>query len=174
MPSRSILRLACVTALLIPIGCRDATSTPAGVESVPYRPASTAAAGFTGGLLVQANVGEFHLNDYGDFRIHLKSYDNTDIAVTNSIGAPGAHSGWHSHLGPVLVAVKSGTFTVYYGDDPSCTPHVYAAGTTFIEGTGPHIVRNEGTTSAEFVAVFFSPAGRPRRIDQDAPGNCAF
>jgi hypothetical protein len=88
---------------------------------------------------------------------------------------PGGHSGWHYHPGPVLVVVKTGTITFYMGDDPSCSPQVHPAGTTFIEKGGMvGIARNEGTVDATVVATFFVPAGGPTRIDAAAPGNCAF
>jgi len=89
--------------------------------------------------------------------------------------APGGHSGWHFHPGPVLVVVKTGTITFYMGDDPSCSPHVHPAGTTFFENGGMvGIARNEGSANATVVATFFVPAGSPTRLDADAPGNCPF
>jgi quercetin dioxygenase-like cupin family protein len=90
--------------------------------------------------------------------------------------APGGQSGWHTHPGPSLITVKAGTVTAYSGDDPSCTPHVYAAGTGFIDPGGGHVhlLRNEGSVEAETVAVQILPAGAERRIDAPIPGNCPF
>jgi len=48
-----------------------------------------------------------------------------------------------------LVTVKTGTITFYMGDDPSCSAHVHAAGTTFFENGGMvGMARNEGTVDA--------------------------
>ena len=77
------------------------------------------------------------------------------------------------HPGPVLVVVKTGTITFYMGNDPSCSPQVHPAGTTFIEEGGMvGIARNEGTVQATVVATFFVPAGSPPRIDAAKPSNC--
>jgi hypothetical protein len=69
--------------------------------------------------------------------------------------------------------------TAYDGDDTTCTPHVYTAGTasnTFIDpGDGHvHIVRNETGDVAQTIAVQLIPAGAVRRQDAAAPGNCPF
>ena len=76
--------------------------------------------------------------------------------------------------------VTQGSVTVYDGDDPACTPHVYTAGTpsnAFIDpGDGHvHIIRDESGTVAKTVAVQFVPAGTTtRRQDAPDPGNCPF
>jgi quercetin dioxygenase-like cupin family protein len=89
--------------------------------------------------------------------------------------APGGNFGWHSHPGPSLVIVKSGTSTFYDGNDPTCTPHVYAAGSAYVDpGGDTHIARNEGTTELVIIVARLLPEGAPARIDQPAPGNCPF
>ena len=124
----------------------------------------------------EANLGTFHIQSKaGAYDAELKSHDNTDIVVVSVDVAPGGHSGWHFRPGPVLVIVKTGTITFYMGDDPTCTPHVHPAGTTFFENGGMvGIARNEGTVAATVVATFFVPAGSPTRLDAPASGNCAF
>jgi quercetin dioxygenase-like cupin family protein len=101
-------------------------------------------------------------------------YDVVDQVVTI---AAGGHTGWHSHPGMAIVVVKSGTLTIYYGDDPSCTPHITTAGQVFLDqGYGDvHIGRNEGTTTLELSVTYLDvPIGGAFRIDKPAPGNCAF
>ena len=75
-----------------------------------------------------------------------------------------------------LVTVVSGVVTEYDGDDPSCAPHVYPAGTTFVEpGNHVHLVKNESTTDqAVMIGVQLIPAGAMRRIDAPNTGNCPF
>ena len=88
-------------------------------------------------------------------------------------------TGWHTHPGPSLVIVTQGSLTVYDGDDPSCTPHVYTANTSntsFLDigGGQVHLIRNESGAPAQTIAVQLIPAGAIRRQDADDPGNCPF
>ena len=74
--------------------------------------------------------------------------------------APGGTFGWHSHPGPSLVIVKSGTATFYMADDPACAPHVVPAGSGFVDnGQDTHVVRNEGTVDLVTEVVSLVPAG---------------
>ncbi len=124
---------------------------------------------------VRANVGSFyvHMND-DKFNVQLHAQDNTDIVVGSAVAIPGGHTGWHYHPGPAFVLVKSGVVTVYSADDPSCTGKVYSAGQAFIEGSTPHILRNEGQVDAQLSAAFLVPAGIPQRVDAADPGTCSF
>jgi quercetin dioxygenase-like cupin family protein len=88
--------------------------------------------------------------------------------------APGGHTGWHSHPGVLLVAVKSGAVARYEHD---CTKNTYAAGQSFVERGPQHViyVKNEGTTPAEVQIAYIVPAGTANpalRIDQPAPAGC--
>jgi hypothetical protein len=86
----------------------------------------------------------------------------------------------HRHLAPrgnhslATEMVESGSLTVYHADDPTCTGTTYNAGSTFIEGTTPHYVRNEGAVTSETIGVFIVPAGKPRRIESPILGNRPF
>jgi len=107
----------------------------------------------------------------------IKTHGLSDVYVVDNKIAAGGTTGWHSHPGPSLILVVAGTVTNYMGDDPTCTPHAYAAGTGFIdEGGGDvHILRNEGGAPAETIAVQLLPKDAPRKIDvTPAPGNCPF
>ena len=77
------------------------------------------------------------------------------------------------------MVVTVGTVTAYDGDDPTCTPHVYTAGTANNEFVDPgdghvHIIRNESSAVAQTIAVQLIPEGATRREDAPAPGNCPF
>lgn len=159
--------------------CADNASPPAAPTSRRItsidQPLLSVGSGFTATADVRANVGDFHVQSkFEGLDVELKTHDNADIEVVNQTGIPAATSGWHYHPGPVLVLVKSGVATVYESTDPTCTGKSYPAGTTLIEGTSPHILRNEGTVPLEIVAVFLVPATRARRIESDPPGNCPF
>jgi hypothetical protein len=104
-----------------------------------------------------------------DHGVKFKTKGASDVYVVYNAVAPGGHTGWHSHPGPTVVSVKSGTATEYHADDPG-VPEVHAAGTCFIDdGEGAHLVRNEGTTNLELFAFQVLPAGATRRIDEPAP-----
>ena len=172
---RSIIASVVAVAIGV-LACSDTTPPQASSSTGIGQPSFTTAVDFTTTSVVRGNLGTFHIQSKaGDYDAELKSHDNTDIVVANVTVAPGGHSGWHFHPGPVLVVVRTGTITFYMGDDPTCTPRVHPAGTTFFENGGMvGIARNEGTVEATVVATFFVPAGSPTRLDAQAPGNCAF
>jgi hypothetical protein len=116
----------------------------------------------------------------------IKTVGATDLYVQQNTWDPGTcggcvpSTGWHTHPGPSFVIVTQGSVTVYDGDDPACTPHVYTAGTpsnAFVDPGGGHvhIIRDESGAVAKTVAVQFVPAGTTtRRQDVPDPGNCPF
>ena len=112
-----------------------------------------------------------HRTKYWKARLNTKG--DSDLYVLQNTIAPGGTFGWHSHPGPSLVIVKSGTATFYLADDPSCAPVVVQAGTGFVDsGSDIHVVRNEGSVDLVTVVVSLVPAGFARRIEQPAPANC--
>jgi quercetin dioxygenase-like cupin family protein len=115
-------------------------------------------------------------SDIDGHKVDITTKGASDLYVVDNVIAPGGSTGWHSHPGPSLITVKSGTITEYHSDDPSCTPTVYTAGQTFVDAGGDHehILRNEGSVPAETIAVQIVASGAPRRIDLPAPGNCPF
>jgi hypothetical protein len=158
------------------LACKD-TTTPRGFSNTGIgEPSFTLAKDFTSTLVGRGNLGTFHIQSKAaGYDVELKSHDNTDIAVANIVVAPGGHSGWHYHPGPVLVVVKTGVITFYHGNDPTCTGTVHPAGTAFLEEGGDvGIARNEGAVEVNNVVTFFVPKGSPTRIDAPRPGNCTF
>ena len=120
---------------------------------------------------------QFRINVRGPGREVIHVHNAEETVVQQILIAPGGHTGWHSHPGPVVVVIKSGQISFYDGDDPTCTARTYAAGEAFIDsGQGHvHIARNEGTENLELWATYFDvPPGGPLRIDADSPGNCPF
>ena len=142
---------------------------------------ATPSTGYTSTTLAKAQFGELdsHLHSVpADWQEMIKTKGLSDLYVQSNIFAPGGSSGWHTHPGPSLVIVTQGTLTVYEGDDPSCTPHVYSANGTnaFVDigGGDVHLVRNQGAVEARTIAVQLIPSGAARRIDAPDPGNCSF
>ncbi len=96
------------------------------------------------------------------------------LYVQSNTWDPGGTTGWHTHPGHSLIIVTAGTITAYDGDDPTCSPHVYTAGMTFVDPGGGHVheLRNEGGTPASTIAVQLMPVGAARRSDADQPAAC--
>jgi len=145
-------------------------ATPGSLAATPGSLAPTPGQGVTTTIL----TGPVELED---FRIMSNTPEHTAVIVTrgtsdayivNNVIVPGGHTGWHSHPGVSFVTVRSGTATEYHGGDP--TPHVYSAGSGFVEEAGRvHLIRNEGNTPLELVAFQLIPYGAVRRIDEPAP-----
>jgi quercetin dioxygenase-like cupin family protein len=129
---------------------------------------ATPSSGFMTVLLARSSLAE-------RLKIQTHPHEITDVVMQSVAIAPGGHSGWHYHPGPILVAVKSGTITLYSGDDPTCTPRTVSAGAAFVEEPGHvHLARNEGSVTEQHVSTYILPHGAPTRVDAPDPGNCPF
>lgn len=105
--------------------------------------------------------------------LKLKVSDDIDVVTHTVTIAPGGHTGWHKHPGPVFVTVAAGAITLVYADEPNCTPTVYETGDTFIdEGVRVHIGRNLGSTDLVLSATYLVPVGAGARTDAADPGRC--
>ena len=181
-----------LTAAALFAACEDSTTRQPS-RALITDPSFTVASGFVSTAVARGTAEAFHIRSTDGFDVEIKTKDNTDIAVANVVVAPGGTSGWHSHPGPVLVIVKTGTITFYRagkhggqnGDDengnngkdaPTCSRTVYPMGSAFVEVPAPgHVMlaKNEGSTEATVTATYFAPPGAALRIDQPAPGgNC--
>jgi len=104
-----------------------------------------------------------------DDHIDIKTRDLCDVYVTQLNIKPGGDGGWHSHPGPSIITVKSGTAT-FYDDCVDFARQQFPAGTGFVEDAGcVHLLANEGNVDLEVVVVQIVPFGMPRRIDEPAP-----
>jgi quercetin dioxygenase-like cupin family protein len=153
-----LLLAGVVVTCVCGIALRFAWATPgAGVTS-----ATTA-----GPVLLDEIDVEDHGPDYG---IKIKAMKGaSQCRIVHYSIAPGGHTGWHSHPGPVFVMITAGTMTKEEADGSIAE---YPAGTGFVEGVGhPHIARNEGTVDLVLDAFFLTPlsAGNVIRNDEPAP-----
>jgi quercetin dioxygenase-like cupin family protein len=138
---------------------------------------ATDSAGVTSTAIAQGNVEEIDVRvKTGAWKVQIDTKGPSTLAVSENTVVPGGHFGWHSHPGPSLVIVKSGTSTFYRGDDPDCTPEVHPARTAYVDPGGVvHTARNESLTEDLVLLVTrLVPAGAAPRIDEPDPGNCPF
>jgi quercetin dioxygenase-like cupin family protein len=128
--------------------------------------------GFTPTLLVKADFDE--TARVNSDRIKFQTKDPTDVAVQQIVFEPGGSSGWHHHPGIVIVAVKSGSVTVW---DSDCNRKTYGPGlpngAVFVEsGDEPGLVTSAG--GATSYATFVAPSADPPAFRiEDRPPPCA-
>ena len=103
-----------------------------------------------------------------DFTAKAKS--PIDIVVRSHDYAVGSSTGWHSHPGPVFIAVKKAELTYYEYDDPNCTPHVVQRRRR-VRRHWPRPHRPQRVWRAgQDVSVIVAPVGAAFRGELAAPG----
>ena len=134
-------------------------------SATPPSPGFTATA-LVGPVVFDEIATKAETDDWG---IKLKTEGLSDVYVTHIKIVPGAHGGWHSHPGPSIISVKSGTAT-FYDECNDFEPQDFPAGTGFVEDAGcVHLLTNEGNVDLEVIVMQIVPRGAPRRIDEPAP-----
>jgi quercetin dioxygenase-like cupin family protein len=167
MKSKWVCALAVVAVGAAVYGGSVLATPPSGVTSTTFGVARFDDIDAT----TKTDVDAGHATDFWQARLNTKGA--SDVYVLQNTIQPGGTFGWHSHPGPSLVIVKSGTATFYLADDPTCSPRVVTAGNGFVDdGHDTHVVRNEGSVDLVTVVVSLVPAGFARRIDEPAPANC--
>ena len=105
----------------------------------------------------------------GAWKAMIDTKGASDLHVLQNTVIPGGTLGWHSHPGPSLVIVVSGTASFYTAEDCT-TPHVFQAPSQFIDnGSDVHLLRNEGNVNLVVVVVRLVPEGAAPRIDEPNP-----
>ena len=165
--ARRLAVLAALAAIIASSATVAVATPPEGIVSATV----FATAGFADRTDLRFRVSK------GSDQEVISANRSEDTVIQQVIIAPAGHTGWHTHPGPVVVLVKSGTLSFYDGEDPTCTVRTYSAGEAFVDsGQGHvHIARNEGSEDLELWATYFDvPADGIFRIDAPSPGNCPF
>ena len=80
--------------------------------------------------------------------------------------APGQSTGWHTHPGPNIVMIVTGSFTLL---DEHCIETQYAAGQGFATGLNVHEAI-AGPEGADFYSLYFLPSNADvLRVDSTLP-----
>lgn len=114
-------------------------------------------------------VGEVVARGTVDEPISINTRHAQDAIVQSINVVPGGTSGWHSHPGPTIVVVKSGTLVL---TDAQCRSTTYAAGSAFFQPGGEvHFAANPSTTEQTVLwASYVLPVGAAIRTDAPNPG----
>jgi quercetin dioxygenase-like cupin family protein len=151
---RKRILLGAIVVFATGAGVAFATA-PSGTRTVDYAATGTIPDAF------HANVD----------RIKLQTKDPASVVTQAITYGPGASSGWHEHVGVVVVVVKDGSVTRYLSD---CVGQTFSAGNVFVETSalGPMVLRNETGTNAHVAATFITnpPVPQNLRIDVPNPG----
>lgn len=161
MMNKKTLRLMCVGALM---ACAAGGFAVGLAWATPGQGISTTI------VAGPSALGEIDINSQSELnKVKIKTKGQSDVYVVHNRIAPGGHTGWHSHPGPSIISVVSGTVTEYRGDEPGSVVH--PAGTAFVDegGDHAHLMVNEGDTDLVLVAFQIVPKGATRRIDVPAP-----
>ena len=143
--------VAAVATVALAASGRDAG--PSGIHLTPLSEGTI-------GASVHAHAGGIGINTRGP----------KEMLVTAITVDPHGSFGWHTHPGPVLVAISKGTLTVLTAHGHGCRRSTVSAGDAFIEGGGDvHLVRNDGTTTVELNATFLAPAGTKQFLSPASP-----
>ena len=118
--------------------------------------------------------------DLVDMKLKLKTHeggttvvnvdDPSHTVVVRYTVQPGARFPWHTHYGPVIVNIISGSLT--YVPAGSCEEQTYSAGQSFVDAGHGHVhtAFNPGSQPTVFIATFFeAPETGPLLIPAD-PG----
>jgi quercetin dioxygenase-like cupin family protein len=90
--------------------------------------------------------------------IKISTKGPRDLLTASITVDPAGSFGWHTHPGPVVVAVASGTLTLYEVHHHRCTKQRIGPGRAFVENGGHlHLARNEGSDPVQIYATFLAP-----------------
>jgi quercetin dioxygenase-like cupin family protein len=149
-------KLAVLAGVIVAAGVAFAGATAPGAGGTTGPPDQPHGVHIT--PLSHTTIGsKVHVNNAG---IKIATRGPRDMLVTSIVVDPGGSFGWHTHPGPVLVAVSKGTLALYQADEPGCPRSTVTAGQAFIEDGGDvHLARNEGSDPIELNAIFLARTG---------------
>lgn len=140
----ALLMLAAAAAVnVVPSAAVDA---PPPIAAEPL----TARSVFTDAVDMKLKL---RMDEGGTMVVHVGDPSRTvDVKYTVQ---PGARFPWHSHYGPVIVNIISGSLT--YVSSGSCDEKTYSAGESFVDAGHGHVhsAYNPGTEPTVFIATFF-------------------
>jgi quercetin dioxygenase-like cupin family protein len=100
--------------------------------------------------------------------VKVEAKDGLHVATQVITFAPHGKSGWHTHPGPVFIAVREGAVAFYEKD---CSRTLRVAGEGFLDtGDHAHFAVNESDVPAVNVVTYFLPPDATAlRVDEPTP-----
>ena len=104
------------------------------------------------------------------FRRISRARGGIDVFLQHVRLAAGTATAWHTHPGPAVVTVASGSLTF----EDACLRRTYPAGTGFVDEGFGHVHRAvAGPDGADFYVTYLLPHGAPNQlIPTDPPSSC--
>jgi quercetin dioxygenase-like cupin family protein len=136
------------------------------------RAVATPPSGLSSTLLARGAGGEFGLHDKSQ-KLKLHAKEATDVAVVGATLTAGGQTGWHTHPGPSLVVVKTGSLTMDEVENGACVSETFGPGRALVHPEHLHNFRNTGTGTLEFYVVYLVPAGAAPLADFTPPAPSA-
>jgi hypothetical protein len=128
------------------------------------------ASGFAaGGISEHMQINKNPDGTVTPWQLVLQVQGDTDYYSQHLVLSPGGYSGWHSHAGVLVAAVKSGQIDFY---DANCHKRTIGAGQVYTEDDDVHAISNTGTVDADLYISYLIKHGASRRREESAP-SCA-
>lgn len=112
------------------------------------------------------------------FQIHANTVDITEKTQTDvqnyTVSWPArATTGWHYHVGWLVVVITAGAVTTYNETKTGCVPVTYRKGQVFVEPPfRVHNAVNLGHVAASGVTSEFITHGKQETVNVARPANC--
>jgi quercetin dioxygenase-like cupin family protein len=102
-------------------------------------------------------------------------HGRADLFIQHVRLDPNAPTSWHTHPGPAIVTVISGTLTYEDAKRGRCRHRTYPAGTGFVDRGFGHVHRAvAGPAGTDFYVVYLLPPGSPTHLTPaSTPRACA-
>ena len=102
-------------------------------------------------------------------------HGHADATIRHFVFGPNVATGWHTHPGPAIVTVVSGTFSYQDAHANECRTRTYTAGQGFFDSGFGHVHRGiAGPSGAHLYTLWLTPTGSPNEtIAAPAPPECS-
>jgi len=113
-------------------------------------------------------------NDVANFQIHpiarAVRHHRADVMVAHTHLGPNEATPWHTHPGPAIVTVVSGSLSYQDAHGHRCRTVTYQAGHGFMDRGFGHVHRGiAGPDGAHFYTTYVVPSGSPTHIIPASP-----